>query len=370
MRIKTITCHDVYNAGASLQAYALSTYLTQLGHQVEIINYKPKYLNNHYPLFGVANPIYDKPFLREVYNLLKLPGRIKARNGNRKKAFDKFTLENLKVTGIKYTSNEQLKEIIPEADIYFAGSDQIWNCFFQNGKDPAFYLDFVPSNCVKASYAASFSQESIPDEWKKQIAEWIDNLDYISVREKTGIQILHDLGVNRGIQVLDPVFLLECREWYSLLDIVSFEDPFVFLYDFDQNDLVYKSVMEYARKKGWKVYSYLPNKYCDRSFEDYGPKMFLSLIKQAEMIVSNSFHATAFSLIFEKNFWVMKRTENINTRMIDLLSIVELNNRLLDDCVNYENDMIDYSIVRSKLHKYICQSKKYIDMVIKKANEK
>ena len=83
MKIKTITCHDVYNVGASLQACALVTYLRKLGHDAQIIDYKPDYLSNHYPLWGLGNPAYDKPVIRELYNLAKLPGRLKARNGKR-----------------------------------------------------------------------------------------------------------------------------------------------------------------------------------------------------------------------------------------------------------------------------------------------
>lgn len=87
MIIKTITCHDVYNSGASLQAYALASYLHILGHEVEIIDYRPGYLSNHFPLLGVSNPEYDKPFVREAYQLLKLPGRIKERHSRRKQEF-------------------------------------------------------------------------------------------------------------------------------------------------------------------------------------------------------------------------------------------------------------------------------------------
>ena len=132
MKIKTITCHDVYNVGASLQAYALVTYLRKLGHDAQIIDYKPDYLSNHYPLWGLGNPAYDKPVIRELYNLAKLPGRLKARNG--KAEYDRFTAEFLPLTPRRYTSNDDLKQNPPEADVYFAGSDQIWNCFFPTEK--------------------------------------------------------------------------------------------------------------------------------------------------------------------------------------------------------------------------------------------
>ena len=113
MKICTITCHDVYNVGASLQAYALQIYLKSLGHDVKIIDYKPDYLSKHYRLDVVGNPKYDKPFVREAYLLAKLPGRLRVLP--RKKAFDSFTAKDLDWTS-RYVSNEELKADPPEAD--------------------------------------------------------------------------------------------------------------------------------------------------------------------------------------------------------------------------------------------------------------
>ena len=216
MKIKTITCHDVYNVGASLQAYALVTYLRKLGHDAQIIDYKPDYLSNHYPLWGLGNPAYDKPVIRELYNLAKLPGRLKARNGKRKAEYDRFTAEFLPLTPRRYTSNDDLKQNPPEADVYFAGSDQIWNCFFPNGKDPAFYLDFAPAGSVRASYAASFAMDDIPEEWKPDVKRRLSGLDHISVRESSGAAIVERLGIPGAVQVMDPVFLLDSEAWASI----------------------------------------------------------------------------------------------------------------------------------------------------------
>ena len=85
----------------------------------------------------------------------------------RKRAFDEFTRNNLKITKTQYKTNEDLKKNLPEADAFICGSDQIWNSLHPNGKDPAFYLNFVPSDKIKASYAASFATDSIADEYKK-----------------------------------------------------------------------------------------------------------------------------------------------------------------------------------------------------------
>ena len=189
MKICTITCHDVYNVGASLQAYALQTYLKSLGHDVKIIDYKPDYLSKHYRLDVVGNPKYDKPFVREAYLLAKLPGRLRVLP--RKKAFDSFTAKHLDLTR-RYVSNEELKADPPEADAFFAGSDQIWNPLFPNGKDPAFYLDFVQQG-VRASYAASFAVDEFPQELREVTAQYLSRFDHIAVRETSGLSVLKTL---------------------------------------------------------------------------------------------------------------------------------------------------------------------------------
>lgn len=362
MKVKTITCHDVYNAGASLQAYALAEYLKSLGNEVEIINYKPEYLR-HYRLTGVGNPAYDKPLLREAYNLAKLPGRLKARKGRRKKEFDGFTRAYLPVTEKEYTSNEDLKSSSISADVFFAGSDQIWNTFFKNGKDPAFYLDFAPAGAVRASYAASFATQTILDGYEEKIKSWLSGMDFISVRESSGLAILEQLGIQSAVTVVDPVFLLGREEWESLTGEESFDQPYILVYDFDQNPAVEAFAKRYAEKNNVKIYSFLSVPYCDRSFEQEGPLMFAALIRNADFVISNSFHATAFSLIFEKQFAVFKRQEGINTRMVDLLSSVGLSDRLLE---SGEEDPapVCFDEARTKLNKKIGESKKYIDTVL------
>lgn len=326
MKIKTITCHDVYNVGASLQAYALSEYLRQQGHEVENINYKPPYLQ-HYRLSGVTNPVYDKPVLREIYQILKFPGRLKGRFSKRKKVFDDFTEHYLPVTEKKYTSNQELKSQVPEADLYIAGSDQIWNPLFQNGKDPAFFLQFAPENIRKISYAASFAVDSLAEEDKKRMKHWLHYFDAISVREKSGVSLLREMGVE-GEHVCDPVFLLLRSEW-ELFATDSPYKSYLFVYDFDNSSIVQSIAKNIAEKKNLKIVSVFPWKEADCICKNIGPKEFIGLIQNAEIIISNSFHATAFSLIFHKEFYVLNRQEKINTRMRDLLEDMGLQDHLV-----------------------------------------
>lgn len=363
MKIKTITCHDVYNVGASLQAYALVTYLCSLGHDTEIIDYKPEYLI-HYKLTGIGNPIYDKPIFRELYILAKLPGRLKSRFSRRKREYDVFTKKYLPITKIRYTSNKELKDNPPEADIYFAGSDQIWNTIFNNGKDPAFYLDFAPLGTIRASYAASFATEDIDEEWKFQVKKWLTALDYISVRESSGVEIANNLDIDNVVQVLDPVFLLNVAQWQKIEKNLDISEPYILLYDFDCSKEISEYTKKIAERYGWKIYSILPNDCCHRCFSQEGPNAFLWLIHHAEFVISNSFHATAFSLIFQKQFVVFKRHESINTRMQDLISCVNLENRLIVNQSNIDLEEINYLTVNAILKEKIDESKAYIDYVL------
>jgi len=362
MLLKTITCHDVYNYGASLQAYALMKYLQKLGHDVEIINYKPNYLSKHYNLFAVNNSAWNTNIIiKAIYLIVKFPGRLLSLQ--RKHNFDRFTKKYLKLTPIRYLSNEHLKESLPIADIYICGSDQIWNCLFENGKDPAFYLDFVPDDKRKISYAASFAIKQIPKQSINFVKKKINNIDCISVRENSGIEILESLGIHRGIQVVDPVFLLDGVEWDHLCKY-QMNEKYLLVYDFDKNDLVKKIAIKIAQEKKLKIYcvNNYKCKYADKNFQFADTEMFISLIKNAEFVISNSFHGTAFSIIFEKNFCVVNRNENINARMFDLLASLEIGKRLVENEMDIINvtSKIDYYAINNKLSNQKLKSKQFL----------
>ncbi|HAT4318350.1 polysaccharide pyruvyl transferase family protein [Clostridium perfringens] len=356
MKICNITCHDVYNHGASIQAYALMKYLKNNGHEVEIIDYKPDYLDRQYKLLSIDNEVWKKNFLKKfIYLTLKIPGRIISLK--RKAEFDKFKKENLILTNKKYKSNEELKKDLPDADAYICGSDQIWNSIHMNGRDLAFYLDFVPDNKIKFSYAASFATDEIEDKYKPIVKRSIARLDGVGIREKSGVEIVKRLGFNNAVNVVDPVFLLKKEEWDKIAT-ENFNEKYILVYDFDKSDLIKKISIEISRKKGLKIYTINSDKpkYADKHFNLSGPNTFISLVKNAEFIVSNSFHAIVFSIIYEKNIIIVNRNEEINTRMRDLLNDLGLNNRLVDADYNIENliEDIDYSksneIIRNKIN--------------------
>ncbi len=361
MKIKTITCHKVYNYGATLQEYALLRYLNNGGYEAKTIDFTPNYLSNHFNFLTISNPKYNKNiFIKSLYLLAKLPYRLILLQ--RKKAFDIFEKKFIPSTNYNYKTNEELKKNLPIADAYICGSDQIWNSYFQNGKDPAFYLDFVPENKLKISYAASFAIDEIENSLKKFVKEKVSRINFVSVRENSGVKILNNLGLKNTKQVLDPVFLLQEKYWKDNF-VTQITEKYIFVYDFDSNKQIQEIAKHAARQFGLKIFTVNQNiKYADKNFYRKGPETFLSLIYGATYVISNSFHAVAFSLIFNKLFLVVDRNEEINTRMRDIMNLVELSNLYLEEgeFKTFDKIKVDYGKVNEILKNKIKESKFFL----------
>ena len=361
MQIKTITCHDVYNHGASLQAYALQTYLESMGHTVEIIDYKPDYLSRHYLLWSVDNPVFDKPLVKQLYLLAKLPERLIALK--RKHLFDEFTHKYLRLTIKRYHCNEELKVEPPLADMYIAGSDQIWNTLFQNGRDVAFYLDFAPSSAKRISYAASFATEDVADEYRPFVRRMLQNFDAVSIRERCSLPLLALLGRKDGVAVCDPVFLLTRIQWENVLPPNQIREKYLLVYDTEFSPKVKEIAKRIAKEKNLKIYNVSASRigYADKDLWASSPIDFVQLIRDASYVVSNSFHASAFSIIFERDFCVINRSEGINERMKSLLSNYKLEERLVAGYSEKLLNPVDYQQVRPQVLKDIEYSKGFLN---------
>lgn len=358
MKIKTITCHNVYNYGATLQAYALQTYLESLGHQVEIIDYYPRYRNKKnfwkIPNNSKVGKYSQKYFL---FHLLYATHRalkyFRDTNFDRSKKFDEFDRKYLHVTSTKYTSYQQLKENPPIADFYIAGSDQIWNPQGDTGKDPAFFLNFGDTHTKRISYAASFGISEIEECFRANLKEYLRVIDGISVREKTGLDILNDLGYTDAIKVCDPVFLLSRDQWLNIASPSLVHEDYILVYDFFQDDDNIKNMAQkLAEEKKCRIVSVNDGgrcRYADFNISNASPNDFVSLIAYANVVVSNSFHATAFSLILNKEFYTYPVARNKNhSRMIDLLNSVRLSDRFNASISSLVTD-IDWMDVNKKI---------------------
>lgn len=316
MRIITITCQNAYNYGARLQTYALAHYLQQRGHEVEVIDYRPDYMRGNVDVWfwpGLSLKQWAKLFLQ-------LPTRIQAKR--RQPYFDNFSKKYIPLTKRIYWSIEELRANAPKADVYIAGSDQIWNTEFQNGTDPGFYLDFGDENVRRISYAASFATEDILPSAREFVKANLARFDTISIREHSALKILESMGYT-GTEVLDPVFLLSKDEWLNMADDTGKGDKFLLVYDFMNSPWVREEAKRISKEQNLKIYSigHIRFGYCYKNFIYATPQTFLGLIHNATYIVSNSFHATAFAIIFEIPYSVINREDGLNVRMKDLAQL-------------------------------------------------
>lgn len=381
MDIKTITCHNVYNYGASLQAYALQHYLEEQNHQVEIINFRPWFLQMRYNFFFIqpASRFYKLtskiPALR--YILGPIANRHKFKTYGRKSRFDRFTSDFMNLTGTFYETSNELRNNPPKADVYIAGSDQIWNTDMRNGHEPAFYADFGSKETLRVAYAASFGIENLPEEYRKFVHDEVVNINAISVREQSGLKILKELGINDAVQVVDPVFLLEKDEWEQLA-IKAHEyknlikNRYILVYDFIRDERIAKLATELKKQTNYPIVSvndFRETKYADYNINNAGPLEFINLISNSAYVLANSFHGTAFAIIFNKQFYSFSlETQRTSSRMRDLLVQYGLECRF--NAQQVIDDDIDYNKVNEIRGKLVGDSKEWLDSALKGTNNK
>lgn len=368
MKIKTVTCHHVYNYGATLQAFALQSYLESQGHEVEILDYRlPGHIRYEWftwgPPVGRAYPYLRKfPFLRFIYYPYKRRGM--RHTWGRKKAFDTFDKQYLHLSADTYRNIDEIRKASPQADVYIAGSDQIWNTDYENGRNLGYYLDFGPKETRRISYAASFGISKIKEGLEDFVKQQLSKFEKLSVREATGVGILHSLGL-KGVQVVDPVFLLNMEEWLERLNLKEQQGDYIFLYDFLHDDeKIQHQAKGLSEKTGLKIVSvndFSNAPYADKQINNAGPREFLQLLLNARYVVCNSFHATAFSLIFHKEFATYPLVSQGNSsRMTDLLKDVGMMERFKPEGLIDSLQPIVWKEIEEKISKMAEESKRFL----------
>ena len=315
MKICTITCSNTDNHGARLQTYALAKYLQNQGNDVSVVDYRPPYMDPSFRVFywpGLSIKEWAKFFLR-------FPQRIRSKK--RHKNFVAFSNKHLPLTEKVYRSIQDLRQDPPSADMYIAGSDQIWNTFFFFFSDPAFYLDFGPKTIRRESYAASFATTQIKSGMEDFVRKNLSRFDKISVREESGLTILEQLGIRNGVREDDPVFLLSAKKWEKLADGTGEGEHYLLVYDFFSDTALKQQAKSVARSRNLRIFAVCPFKqhYADKDYTEAGPESFLSLVKNADIVVTNSYHAIAFCDIFKREYLFVPRPDGLNERIEDLI---------------------------------------------------
>lgn len=378
MKAGIITFHFAHNQGAVLQCCALKTYLEKLGHDACVIDYRPSYHAVKYA--AVKNPFvtahnswkknFRKPLVKRVVAAAKGFARgtvdtIKGKDAAMEAKFAAFTDKNLNQTR-RYSSLAALKKNPPQLDAYISGSDQLWNPeLLDQSLDAAYFLDFGGDNVKKITYAIS-PKESYSEKEKAQIKELCASLDAVCIREEN--PCIAEVLDEPYTVCIDPTLLLN-EEDYTPLESERLEkEPYIFVYGFETSDAINDAVRIISEELGAKVINGSPERIklttdCKR-VRNFSPDEFLSYIKHAEFVVTSSFHGTAFSLIYKKQFAVVPHTTR-GKRMTELLGKLGLESRLwLENGCDWQSK-IDYTLPYENLQKLRDKAKGYLENNLK-----
>lgn len=357
--IGIVTIHRATNYGAVLQAYALKSVLFNMGRDVSIVDYRNSSIEEIY-----VNPLAKQFSVKtKVKNLLTWDVQ-KERN----KLFAKFVSTKLQCN--EETSVYSSMDLNKFNDIYdaiIAGSDQIWNPFC-TGNDDFYYLDFVEKK-KRYSYAASLG--GVSNKFlQSDCIDKIKRFNTISVREDVAKEKLSEV-IDAEIRVdLDPTFLLTKKQWQDISIKQSIATKYVLVYSLSMPDSIVSLAEKYARDNGLEVYyvtlNNLFSKYSRRkNILTCSPEEFLGLIDGAEAVFTNSFHGLAFSIIFEKKFFVEKNQNphHDNSRLVNVLNKFNLQDRLINcNSENFDGE-INYEEVKMIIKAYRDSSMQYLSEI-------
>lgn len=359
MKIRLMTFHTPKNYGAVLQAYSLFSYLKTKSEDVKVIDYNTEHLRSIYPVVPMVKSA--RSFASVVVSSYTfLPKWRKFRK------FEDFVENNLCLTK-RYNSTKELYEAPPEADIIFTGSDQVFGPNRIEDERKAFYLDFVDESVKTASYAASFGVKHIPEEKKEEITGYLKKFDYLSVREKSGVDIIKQCICCEPCEVLDPVFLNSAKFWRKNAKVYKRGfDNYIFYYRLMNNKKSDRAAKDIAAKLGKKVVVMTDGRLsfkADKVLRDVGPQEFLYLMGNAEYIITDSFHGVAFSLIFEKQFAFVDFNESLQQRAMLLMQKLGISEYGYGEG-EFFGQNINYEAVNDRLNQLINDSKEYINEVL------
>lgn len=348
-QIGIITICKVNNYGAELQAFATQKKLEQMGYSAEIIDYT-YYKNWYYKDTFQSTPfikmnvrgklIYWLKYRAINYFVTLLLPLFNNKQKNRIQNFKNFF--NLEKFSEQYNSITDLYTKCKLYDVYIAGSDQVWNPAASSSIEP-YFLTFAPKNSKKISYASSFGISNLPPSLIDKYRELLLNIDSISVREQTGVDIIEHLTNKKATLVLDPTLLLDINQWKPYMNPVNkISQKYILVYELLNSPELRDAAIEISKRKNLPIYCICKRAYAIKNIKgmknlpEIGPSEFLWLIANASCVITNSFHGTAFAVNFGIPFYsILKRNRKNNERMVSLLSKINLTDRILyEDCIN------------------------------------
>ena len=356
-KVGVITFHNYDNYGAILQSYGLQKKLKELGVTPEIIDYRCDYISNPFRLVNLKKKGFFNYIYGAIGHICYIPRRRKC---NQFRKLMKYS---------EPVKNHNFKSVEDKYDIYLAGSDQVWDYKLTNF-DKAYMLDFVKKGKKKYSYAASIGEHVPPDEYIKEYSRLLKDFDEIFVREDYGADIVEELTGKRPLCTCDPTLLLTKEEWEELLVEPKQKEPYILVYQLGINKEIIDFVKRLKKESGCKVV-YVPFPLvgvlkCSLKIT-IGPAEWMGLFKNAEYVVTDSFHGVVFSLLFNKKFFAMTNGHHRNKRVEQLLQRINLMDRTIDNVPDERLvEEIDFLYANDQLEKMRKDSLDLLRQIIQK----
>lgn len=361
MKTFTVTFHHTCNYGALLQAYSLQTTLQNLGHENTIMEYPEK--NRFYCRIS-KNP---KQAVRGLYmNWLRFLRKKQLKS--LQSSFRAFRTNRLNLSEV-YSHIDELRQNPPTADCLITGSDQVWKMAGNKALLPARFLDFGADKVKRISYAASIEALNYTDTQKKQVAHWLSRFNGISLREQSAADYIRDITGNQDVtRVLDPVFLQTQEQWLKIATAPRIQGPYILCYQVQSNKRMQEVANILKKKTGYPLVAICPSEiqhiHADYSLHDVSPEEFLGLYNQAAMVVSASFHGTAFGLLFGKPTYGLVRSTHAN-RIREILALFGLEHFCIDKGSAIPEPTIDSTALQEKIHGERLRSLAYLNTQLK-----
>ena len=342
MKVGIITMfYDSCNYGGILQAYALTKALGNMGVDSEQICYK---LDSAYPVIRRIKML-GKKILNELMQVrfFSIILKLHKRNCIVRKAAERFVPHSKGVY-----SERTIDSCVNKYDAFVSGSDQVWS---QNW--PAFFLSFVPEGKIKIGYAVSIGNSTLPQNEIDYIRKYAESFAAISVREEDSAEKLNRIIEGKTVEMtLDPTLLLNREDWEAVTSPRLVSEDYLFCYFLGADSRLRKLALDYAKERNLKVVT-IPHMQQRVEINDLGfgdkqvfyalPQDFLSYVKYANAVFTDSFHACVFSQVFQKQYYVFRRSEfaNMGNRIVTLTRLFGTESHFVDEEKGYSIESIN-----------------------------
>lgn len=364
--IGIVTFHRAVNYGAVLQTYGLEKKIEKLGGECEVIDYRCPFIESEYKAICKKDysPIrFDIAYFRHLVATVISVGMKK----KKKQRFHDF-LANYTKMSPAYTDSSQLEKIQDRYHAFITGSDQVWSPVL-TADDDVYFLKFVNDNKKKFSYAASLGNVGKGFQLDKQFVDFIKTFEGISVREGSGKKYIMEAARRESDVHVDPTLLLSRKDWEEVSEKPS-ESRYLLVYTVCEPCHLLEVAKEIAKKENLTII-YLKDKVVSmdnqiKYVKAVSPEQFVGYFQYADYVITNSFHGTVFSIIFQKLFLVeLENQEGRNRRVPDLLDLLEIEDREIVDGVNRSyKKTIDWERVERNLTEQRTYAEKYLKQII------